>query len=98
MVHYPTSLPTMSEPKSLSTNPKSVASRERSKEWSDVEKTLYKKANADRQAIHKRLGKLKETAIWKAGDAETRAGLEERTKDEETDHRISKGLHGNAVR
>ncbi|KAL9037689.1 MAG: hypothetical protein Q9180_003582 [Flavoplaca navasiana] len=83
----------MSEPKALSTNPKSVASRERGKEWSDIEKTLYKKETADRVAIHKRLGKLKGTDVWKDGDAETRAMLEQNAKDNETDHRIGKGLH-----
>ena len=50
----------------LSTNPKTIASRERAKLWSDAENELYKKEFNDRTAICKRLTKLKESLEYKA--------------------------------
>ena len=47
--------------KTYSINPKTIASRNRAKEWSEDEVKLYKKQVADRTFISKRLKLLRET-------------------------------------
>lgn len=83
---------------SLSTNPKTVASRTRGKNWSEEAKLHYKRQSADRVALSKRLSKLKQSNVWIEVSDSDREAMKENVRDEVERERKEKGLHGNAYR
>ena len=64
----------------LSTNPKTVASRERVDFWSDSEKALYKKKLNALTAISKRIKGLKEPEVYKSAIPGFQKEMEENLK------------------
>ena len=84
--------------KQLSTKPKSIASRERSAQWEQWQKDLYKRQSADRVALSKRKIKLMETTLWQDADDETKRNMESNLREEVANERRRKGIHGNAIR
>ncbi len=80
----------------LSVNPKSIASRNRSENWSQEAKKHYKRQSNDRVATFKRLQKLKLSKVWIEASETGKAEMEENLREQVKEERIDNGSHGNA--
>ena len=81
-----------------STNPKTIASRDRQEGWSEDAKALYKARNADSKAASIRISKLRNTELWLTSSENEQLRLEEDLKDRVMDERREVGNHDNALK
>ena len=83
--------------KIYSTNSKSVASRERKKNWSKIQVKFYKAQNVDSVAVSKFKRNLMKITVWLESDEKDRKTMKKNDKKRMLDARIENDNHDNAI-
>ena len=80
----------------LSTNPETIASRERAKLWSEAKKELYRRQSNDRAATAKRIKTLRASDEYKSATIGFQLEMEDSLRGQVETERINENLHDNA--
>ena len=81
----------------LFVNSKSIASRNRSENWINEIKELYKRQNVDHVAMFKRLQKFKLSNVWIEATEINRTAMKKNIRDEIEQQRKNKKIHDNVT-